>query len=123
MEQAAKHSSYPTELTMKLHTLTRTIFKEAGDRDMNSHNPKFTVIPFWVLDPLLALWECIDRAVTLGQKWPFISRQNFQYIRLGLRISIEKARNRLGYEPIVGTEEGIRRTVAWFQQNKAKKAN
>jgi len=42
------------------------------------------------------------------------------YIRKGCRLSIEKAKSRLGYEPEVDTE-GIRKTVAWFKNTKAKK--
>lgn len=51
---------------MKFHTFARSIFKEAGDRNMNSPNPKFIVIPLWVLYTLLVLWEYIYRAATLG---------------------------------------------------------
>ncbi|KAF2478394.1 C-3 sterol dehydrogenase/C-4 decarboxylase-like protein [Lindgomyces ingoldianus] len=108
---------------MKFHQFTRAIFKEAGDRNMNSQNPKFIVIPFWLLFPLLAVWEWVYRIATLCRKWPYVSRQNFLYIRKGIRISIEKSRERLGYEPKVTTEEGICRTVAWFKRNGAKKLN
>ncbi len=31
--------------------------------------------------------------------------------------SIERAREALGYEPVVGFDEGLRQTVAWFQKN------
>lgn len=55
-----------------------------------------------------------------GSEWPPVSRQNFLYIRKGCRLSIEKAKSRLGYEPEVDTE-GIRKTVAWFKNTKAKK--
>ena len=30
--------------------------------------------------------------------------------------AVEEARRHLGYEPTVGFEEGLRRTVAWFKE-------
>ncbi|KZW01135.1 hypothetical protein EXIGLDRAFT_761144 [Exidia glandulosa HHB12029] len=36
--------------------------------------------------------------------------------------NIEKARRVLGYEPDVGLEEGIRRSVAWFKENEQQKS-
>lgn len=34
-----------------------------------------------------------------------------------LRASIEKARSELGYEPRTGFEEGLRQTIAWFEES------
>ncbi|KAF2680262.1 hypothetical protein K458DRAFT_421489 [Lentithecium fluviatile CBS 122367] len=56
------------------------------------------------------------------KRGPSVSRQNFLYIRKGYRVSIEKAKSRLGYESVVDTEEGIRRTVAWFKKPSPRKA-
>ena len=36
------------------------------------------------------------------------------------RASIEKARELLGYEPIVSSAEGLRRTVAWYRRSEAR---
>ena len=36
------------------------------------------------------------------------------------RASIEKARELLGYEPIVSFAEGLRRTVAWYRRSEAR---
>jgi sterol-4alpha-carboxylate 3-dehydrogenase (decarboxylating) len=36
--------------------------------------------------------------------------------------SVEKAREKLGYEPIVGIEEGMRRTVEWLKEVDVKEA-
>lgn len=33
--------------------------------------------------------------------------------------SIERAREKLGFEPIVSTEDGLRETLAWFEQQRA----
>ncbi len=35
-----------------------------------------------------------------------------------LAVSIEKARDRLGYNPKIGIREGIRRTVRWYRENR-----
>ncbi|ORY15454.1 hypothetical protein BCR34DRAFT_558842 [Clohesyomyces aquaticus] len=107
--------------SMKFHQFVRTIYKEAGDKNMNSRDPRFIVVPMWLLLSLLAVWEWVYEIATLGRGWPSVSRQNFTYIRKGTRLSIEKARARLGYEPKVTTEDGIRRTVAWFKEKESKK--
>jgi len=31
--------------------------------------------------------------------------------------SIHKARERLGYEPTISLEEGLSRTIAWYQEH------
>lgn len=37
-----------------------------------------------------------------------------------LHFSSAKAQREIGYEQVVGFEEGIKRTVAWYQKQKAK---
>ncbi|KAF2868621.1 C-3 sterol dehydrogenase/C-4 decarboxylase-like protein [Massariosphaeria phaeospora] len=106
---------------MKFGDWCRTAWKEAGDANMNSAHPSFFRTPFGPVLALLAVWEWVYQLVTLGQGWPKTSRQTFFYIRHGCWFSIEKARARLGYEPLCGTEEGIKRTARWFRENQGKK--
>ncbi len=108
---------------MTFNRFTRALWKAAGDENMNSPGPKFTVVPFWLIYSLLAVWEVFYRAATFGRGWPYVSRQNFSFIREGICLSIDKARTRLGYEPHVSTEEGIFRTVKAFQDEELKEAN
>lgn len=47
----------------------------------------------------------------------FVNRRDWDKI-VRRRASIEKAKKILGYEPKIEIKEGIRRTLAWFEQNR-----
>lgn len=49
----------------------------------------------------------------------FVERRSWDRI-VRRRASIEKARKMLGYEPKIGTKEGIKKTVDWFLENREK---
>ena len=49
----------------------------------------------------------------------FVGRRKWDKI-VRRRASIEKARKILGYEPKIGTKEGLKKTVDWFLQNRDK---
>lgn len=55
-----------------------------------------------------------------GGRVPNLTRQKINYSSLTRYYSIEKARQRLEYEPQVDIEEGIIRSVKWFQDQKHK---
>jgi sterol-4alpha-carboxylate 3-dehydrogenase (decarboxylating) len=42
----------------------------------------------------------------------------FEYMKTGYWFNIGKARDVLGHEPVFGTEEGVRRSVGWFSEEK-----
>ncbi|GAA5945451.1 hypothetical protein JCM3775_006782, partial [Rhodotorula graminis] len=50
-------------------------------------------------------------------KTPNMTRGKIVYSTVDRYYNIEKARRILGYEPIVGVEEGIKRAVAWYKAN------
>ncbi|GAA5905770.1 hypothetical protein JCM8208_000891 [Rhodotorula glutinis] len=52
-------------------------------------------------------------------KTPNMTRGKIVYSTVDRYYNIEKARRILGYEPIVGVEEGIKRAVAWYKANEA----
>ncbi|KAF7866849.1 hypothetical protein EAF04_005690 [Stromatinia cepivora] len=54
---------------------------------------------------------------------PELRRHDLEYLRNGCFVSIQKARERLGFEPLVDRPEGIRRGVKWAleQESKTKK--
>ena len=54
-----------------------------------------------------------------------MTRQTVKYSTMNRWFSCEKLKNRCGYEPKVGVEEGLERTVRWFkdvvEQDEGKK--
>ncbi|GAA6050727.1 hypothetical protein JCM3770_006597 [Rhodotorula araucariae] len=77
----------------------------------------------WVL-PLppavgLAIAGVVESVMGLIGKTPNMTRGKIVYSTVDRYYNIEKARRILGYEPIVGVEEGIKRAVAWYKENEA----
>jgi sterol-4alpha-carboxylate 3-dehydrogenase (decarboxylating) len=62
--------------------------------------------------------EWAYKIVTLGKKKPYLARRSFKYMSEGCWWSIDKAKMRPGWEPMCGTDEGIRQTAEWFGQNR-----
>ena len=52
----------------------------------------------------------------LGKRKPNLTRQQVNYSSMTRTYNIDKAKKRLGYAPIVGLQEGIERTVKWFER-------
>ncbi|BGP09222.1 Sterol-4-alpha-carboxylate 3-dehydrogenase, decarboxylating [Rhodotorula toruloides] len=52
-------------------------------------------------------------------KTPNMTRGKIVYSTVNRYYNIEKARRILGYEPIVGVQEGIKRAVAWYKENES----
>jgi nucleoside-diphosphate-sugar epimerase len=74
--------------------------------------------PIFPKYPMLMLFTVLDWIGTkTGMKLP-ATRKNIQFITAGRTFSIEKARKELGYEPAVSLEEGLKRTVEYYLQNK-----
>jgi nucleoside-diphosphate-sugar epimerase len=66
----------------------------------------------------LAFWggflsELIGRAISLSRP-PHITRHVVSLVGRSTRFSIEKARTQLGWTPRVAVEEGLRRTLEWY---------
>jgi len=71
------------------------------------------VIPLWVVQSMASTGEWAYRIFTLGTKKPKMARQSIDHLGGGAYWSIEKARQRLGYEPVLSQEEAIERSVKW----------
>jgi dTDP-glucose 4,6-dehydratase len=72
----------------------------------NIGNPRGTIT-------ILALAE---KVIALARSSSSIVHVPKSYVDVDLRIpSIEKARSVLGFEPQVGLDEGLRRTIAWYR--------
>ena len=90
--------------------LCRKLWAAAGDRTPAS---QIKVLPFWLLIVFAAIGETFYAIFTWGRKQPELRTQDIEYLRTGCIFSIEKARMRLGYQPLVDQDEGIRRSVKW----------
>ncbi|CAK7222889.1 erg26, C-3 sterol dehydrogenase [Sporothrix curviconia] len=95
---------------------TRTIWKYAGSTD--------GLDKVWVLPREVGMFLglCAEAAGAVMRKQPTFNRQRIVYACMTRYYNISKAKQRLGYEPIVSLEEGIRRGVAWFQEQETKNA-
>lgn len=87
----------------------RMVWKCAGD----ATEPK----DVWVIqkDWGLALATLMEWVFWALGRTPSLTRKHVRYSCMTRYYSVEKARKRLGYEPIVGLEEGVRRAVRWFE--------
>jgi nucleoside-diphosphate-sugar epimerase len=72
----------------------------------------YPVIPKTLGYTLAAATEAVYHK--LGRQPP-VSPRNLKNLASGRRFSIEKATRDLGFHPQVSLEEGIRRTMAWYQ--------
>jgi nucleoside-diphosphate-sugar epimerase len=75
------------------------------------------VLPFRIpARPLLLLAAAVEAAcVPLGIEPP-LHRRRVEFWTKSRAFTIEKARQRLGYEPLVDVEEGITRTATWYRE-------
>jgi len=53
-----------------------------------------------------------------AKKAPLLTKAKLKFLGLNLDFSIEKAKSLLGYQPRVGFDEGMRRTVDWLLSKK-----
>ncbi len=54
------------------------------------------------------------------RKPPTFTRQRIVYASMTRYYDITKAKQRLGYKPLVSLEEGIKRAVTWFLENESE---
>jgi nucleoside-diphosphate-sugar epimerase len=72
-------------------------------------------IPFWLAYPLAAVMEGAYRVVGAANS-PLLTRYRVCNGGRDYHFSIAKARRVLKYEPKVGLEEALRRTVRWYRE-------
>jgi sterol-4alpha-carboxylate 3-dehydrogenase (decarboxylating) len=96
---------------------TRAVAKEAGfpvrDEDLK-------VIPRWVGMLLAFFAEWFVWIFSMGRKQSNLTRYGVRYSCITRTLNIDKAKKMLRYRPIVGMQEGLERTVRWFQENGKK---
>lgn len=57
------------------------------------------------------------KIVTVGTRFPSLRRDNIDHLDRGCCWSIEKAKQRLGYQPVVDQDEAIKATMEWAMEN------
>jgi sterol-4alpha-carboxylate 3-dehydrogenase (decarboxylating) len=99
----------------KFWDFARAVWTAAqGDR---TRFDKVIVVPWWIVLALATVSEAIYYIFTFGRKTAPLTRLHVRYMKEGAWFSIDKAKERLGYVPLVETEEGIQKTVAWFREH------
>lgn len=93
--------------------LTRAVWAAAGDK---TKPEEVWVIPKGLGLFLASLIEWIFWLLFWGRKKPALTRQQVKFSCMNRTYNIEKARRRLGYQPIVNMSDAIRRGVEWCQQ-------
>ncbi|KAH8647930.1 hypothetical protein BX600DRAFT_389403 [Xylariales sp. PMI_506] len=78
------------------------------------------VVPVWLAFFMAGIMEWAYWIFTLGTKQPIVNRAGLGYTIMQRTFSIEKARKRLGYEPRVSLQEGMKRGVAWYNKTYKK---
>ena len=86
------------------------------------------VIPNKLGMVIATIIEWIYWIIFFGQKEPRLKRKIVRYATMNRTFSIEKAKKRLGYHPIVPLKEGLARGVKWYCNEReallaAKKVN
>ncbi len=74
--------------------------------------------PFRVAYGIGLFAEVVARLIRLRRP-PHISRYAVALVGRSTRYSVARARKELGWEPKVGIEEGLRRTLEWFREKEA----
>ncbi|KAI1118776.1 C-3 sterol dehydrogenase/C-4-like protein [Nemania sp. NC0429] len=96
--------------------MMRSIWREAGSPRGTDHA--------WVMsrDVGLMLGYLSECFASLLRRQPTLTRQRIIYSTMTRYYDITKARRRLGYEPLVSLNDGVKRTVKWTlaQENAAK---
>lgn len=94
-------------------SFARAIWAAAGDKT----DPKTVwVIPKNVVLRLATLVEWIFWIFTWGYKEPSMTRNKIKFSTMNRTFCIDKAKKRLGYQPLVNLDDGITRSVQWYRR-------
>ena len=87
----------------------RSVYAAAGQpADMT----KIKIVPMWLLIPIAYIVDWASWAITFGKSQSLFNPSNMRFIRDGNPLmDISKARERLGYEPKMSTDDGIKKAV------------
>jgi len=75
---------------------------------------KFVHLPFWPLYAAACVCEFICMPLKIS---PPLFRRRVDWYRQNRAFKIDKAKSELNYIPLVGIEEGLKRTARWYKDN------
>ena len=93
---------------------TRAVAKAAGHPVKAS---EVKVIPRWAAMLMAFFAQWVVWIVSFGGKESALTTYGVRYSTMTRTLSIEKAKRVLGYRPIFTMQDGVNRSVAWFQEN------
>ncbi|KAG9198864.1 hypothetical protein G6514_009331 [Epicoccum nigrum] len=76
-----------------------------------------TIIPLAALQAAASIGEWLYWMFTLGFVQPKLRRHSIDHLDRGCCWNIDKAKQKLGYEPVVDQDGAIRRTIKWAMAN------
>ncbi|MCJ1474334.1 erg26, C-3 sterol dehydrogenase [Lambiella insularis] len=91
----------------------RTVWKYAGDT--KEPQKDVWVIPTSIGLPIASIIEWAFWIIWQGKTKPNLTRRIVNYSSMTRYYNIEKARKRLGYEPLVGMQEAVAQTMEWLR--------
>ena len=74
-------------------------------------------IPLGLIQAMASTGEWTYKIFTLGTKKPQMRRQEIDHLDGGCYWSIEKAKERLGYQPLLDQDAAIQKTMKWAVEN------
>lgn len=95
---------------------SRRTWRHAGD---TTKPEEVTVVPAWIALSMASGLEWAYLIFTLGRKRPplKVSRLYVQYTIYNTTYNIDKAKERLGYKPVVDHDGNLKRSVKWELEN------
>jgi sterol-4alpha-carboxylate 3-dehydrogenase (decarboxylating) len=75
-----------------------------------------TVIPLALMQAVASVGEWAYKIFTFGTMMPKLRRDSIDHLARGCCWYIEKAKNRLGYQPVTDQDEAIRTTMEWAME-------
>jgi len=95
-------------------TFTRALAATAGYPTPDKH---LIVVPWRLMMGLAWVLEWGFWIFTFGKQEPRLTRARVKYTTMERTLDITKAKERLGYRPQVGMQEGIIRSAKWFLES------
>lgn len=95
--------------------VTKRRFMETICAALDIKPPPLRAVPLWLAKLVASLMEWKARR-SGAKEAPMLTQARIKFLGLNLDYSIEKAKRVLGYRPRVIFEEGMRATMAWYQQ-------
>jgi sterol-4alpha-carboxylate 3-dehydrogenase (decarboxylating) len=76
-----------------------------------------TIIPMPAMRVIASAGEWAYKILTLGTKTPKVRREGIDHLDRGACWSIDKAKQRLGYEPVTDQDAAIKKSMDWAEVN------